>query len=92
MLLVRMSATPTGDGFRARFGLEVFLLLREAADLRPPRAGDAAHVGVVLLDGFVVALALDGQPVLGARQLVHQPLEVGVGLELRIVLADHHQA
>src|SRR5690242_14013810 len=79
-----------GHGFGAAFRLEV-LLGPEAADLRPPGAGDALDVAVVLLDGVVVALALHREPVLGARELVHQALEVAVGLELRIRFADRHQ-
>src|SRR5207237_10717652 len=70
-----------GNRARPAFRLEVFLR-REAADLRPPRPGDAPDVRVVLLDRVVVALALDRQAVLRARQLVHQALVGGVGLQL----------
>src|SRR5205823_13718030 len=60
-------------------------------DLPPPRPGDAPDVRVVLLDRVVVALALDRQAVLGARQLVHQALVGRVGLQLRVRLADRDQ-
>jgi hypothetical protein len=49
-------------------------------------------VGVVVLHRADVTLALDGDAVLGAFQLRLQLQEVLVGLELRIVLADHQQA
>ena len=41
---------------------------------------------------LVVAHPLDGDAVLGARQLVHQPVELLVRLELRVVLDDGQQA
>ena len=44
-----------------------------------------------MLHGLVVALPLDGQPVLGSGELVHQALERLVRLQLRIRLDDGEQ-
>src|SRR5437773_9250827 len=51
----------------------------------PPR-------GVVLLHALVVAHPLDRDSVFGARQLVHQPIELLVGFEVRIIFGDRQQA
>ena len=53
-------------------------------------AGKLPARGVVLLHALVVAHALDREAVLGAGELVHQAVELLVGLQLRIVL-DHRQ-
>src|SRR3954465_7395283 len=58
----------------------------EAEHLRRQVRRELTARRVVGLDGFVVAHALDGDAVLGAGELVHQPVELFVRLELRIVL------
>ena len=55
-------------------------------------AGKLPPRGVVLLHALVVAHAFDRDPVLGARQLVHQPVELFVRPQLRVVLDDGQQA
>ena len=54
--------------------------------------GELAARRVVVLHPLVVAHARDGQAVLGARELVHQAVELLVGLEVRIVLDHGEQA
>src|SRR3954471_14156266 len=53
---------------------------------------ELAHGDVVLLDRLDVAVARDRDAVLRALELRLQVAEIGVGLELRIVLRDHQQA
>src|SRR6185312_9678759 len=53
--------------------------------------GEGADHRVVLLHRLHVAVARHGDAVLGAFQLRLQVLEQAVGLQLRIVFADHHQ-
>src|SRR5207245_4000955 len=71
-----------GHGLEIRLGLE------------PSKAGDHA-VGedhqprVVVLHGLVVPPTLDGDPVLGARELPVELLEVLVGLKLLILFYVH---
>src|SRR6185436_11017649 len=55
--------------------------LLEPVHLRRHVAGKAPRRGVVFLDPLVVAHARDRQPVLGAGELVHQAVELFVGLE-----------
>ena len=63
-----------------------------AEDHRGEILREAAHERVVVLHRLDVAVARDGDAVLGAFELRLQILEEPVGLELRIVLADRHQA
>ena len=50
--------------------------------------GNCAARRVVRLNGFVVAHPLDRDAIFGAGELVHQPVELLVRLQLRIVLDD----
>ena len=52
--------------------------------------GELANGGVVFLDGFVVALAFDGDAVFGAFELHAEFLEALVALEIRVVFGDGH--
>ncbi|MDQ1132796.1 hypothetical protein QE386_001391 [Pseudoxanthomonas winnipegensis] len=70
---------------------EVGLLLG-AGHLGRQRLRELADIGVVVLHGLDVAAAGHGDAVLGAFQLRLQVAEVLVGLQGRIVLADHQQA
>src|SRR5208282_457575 len=54
--------------------------------------GELLDVGVVILQGVVVALPFDSDAVLGAGEFVLQSEEVFVGFQLRIILDDHKQA
>jgi hypothetical protein len=62
-----------------------------AEDLRGHIVREGADHPVVCLHRLHVAVACHGDAVLGAFQLRLQVLEQAVGLQLRIVLADHHQ-
>src|SRR3989442_1756610 len=75
---------------RLGWHLEVGLRLEaEAAGIE--RGREALHVRVVGTDGLVVAHALDRDPVLRARELVGQPGELCVGLQVGIALSDREQ-
>src|SRR5512139_2566271 len=54
--------------------------------------GEGTHRDVVCLDRGDVAVARDGDAVLGAFELRLQVAEQAVGLELRVVLGDQQQA
>src|ERR1035441_5898503 len=77
---------------RTLFRLEVCIVAGEARQAGYDVVGEQPNVGVVVLQGIVVPLTLDGDTVLGAGQLVLQAQEVFVGAQLRIVLDHHHQA
>src|SRR5574337_174727 len=62
-----------------------------AEHLRGQVVGEGADHRVVLLHRLYIAVTRDGDAVLGTFQLRLQVLEQAVGLQLRIVLADHHQ-
>ena len=53
---------------------------------------ELADGGVVCLDGFVVALAFDGDAVFGAFELYAEFLEALVALEVGVVFGDGHEA
>src|SRR5688572_25396761 len=57
-------------------------ILPEPEDLGGHVRGEAAPGRVVLLDPLVVTLSGDGDAIFGARQFVHEPLEVRVRLQL----------
>src|SRR5208337_1505531 len=52
---------------------------------------EKTDVGVVILDGLVIAAALDGDAVFGSGQLVLKGQEVLIGFEIGIVLDDGQQ-
>src|SRR6185312_10316782 len=70
--------------------LEVRLLLG-ADHLRREHRRETTDVRVVLLRRLVVIAARHGNTILGARQLILQPQETLVRLELRIRLGDGEQ-
>ena len=55
-------------------------------------AGKLPARRVVFLDALVVPHPFDGDAVFGAGQLVHQPIELLVRAELRVVLDDRQQS
>ena len=67
-------------GFAGCFGgLEVGFVAFEAGPAGEDAVGEQADVGVVGLDGVVVALAFHGDAIFGAGQFVLQSQEVFVG-------------
>jgi hypothetical protein len=64
-------------GFRR--GLEVGVVALEAGPTGENVVGEERDVGVVVLDQFIVAAALDGDAVFGAGQLILQAKEIFVG-------------
>lgn len=64
----------------AGFGFEVGVVAGEAAEAGYQTVGKEGDVGVVVLNGFVVAAALDGDAVLRAGQFVLEAEEILVGL------------
>src|SRR5688572_20903007 len=69
--------------FRRRVEHGVFV---EAEDPRRDVGRELPARGVVLLHALVVPHPLDREPVLGARELVHQPVERLVRPQLRVIL------
>jgi hypothetical protein len=67
-------------------GREVGVVAMEARPARENVIGKLANERVVGLQRIVVALALDGDAILGAGKLVLQAQEILIGLELRIIL------
>src|SRR5713226_2670888 len=65
---------------------EIIFVALEACPRGEQAIGEQPNVGVVVLQGIVVALALDGNTVLRPGQLVLQAEEVFIGLELGVVL------
>ena len=53
---------------------------------------ELANGGVVFLDGFVVALAFDGDAVFGAFELYAEFLETLIALQVRVVFGNSHEA
>src|SRR5262245_3857317 len=79
---------------RKRSGLRRHLeewILLESEYLRGHVGGEPAARRVVLLYSLVVAHAFDRDAVFGARQLVHQAVELLVGSKLRVVFGDQEQ-
>src|SRR6185437_3326163 len=70
--------------------LEIRLLLR-ADHLCGEHSRKAPDVGVVLLGRLIVIATSHGNPVLGSGQLILQPQETLVRLELRIRFGDREQ-
>src|SRR5204863_9028293 len=68
-------------GLRGRLEERIFL---EAERLRSQVGGKLAARRVIALHRLVVAHALDGDPVLRAGELVHQPVELLVRAQLRV--------
>src|SRR5437773_1575165 len=78
---------------RALLGLEVRLLVEARAEEGCDEDGGDAHArGVEGLGLLVEAHALDRDPVLGGLELRLEAQEVLVGLQLGVLLHDHHQA
>src|SRR5713226_1122133 len=75
-----------------RRSCEISLVTLEAGPTGEHAVWEQADIGVVVLQGFVVAPPLDGDAVFCACQLVLQAQKILVGLELRVVLDDHQQA
>src|SRR5262249_15293812 len=71
--------------------LEVLLRL-EAEAPGVERRREALDVRVVLADNVVVPHALHRDPVLGARELVREPRELLVRLEIGVALGDRQEA
>src|SRR5262245_54498461 len=74
---------------RRRFVERIVL---EAEQLGGQIARELPARRVVLLHRFVVALPGHGKTVLSTRELVHQAVELLVGLQLRIVLDDGEES
>src|SRR5277367_6280520 len=72
----------------AWFGFEVGVVAGEAAKAGDEAVGEEGDVGVVVLDGFVVAAALDGDAVFGAGEFVLETHEIFVGFELGIIFGE----
>ena len=68
-----------GDFAGAGFGFEVGVVAGEAAEAGYEAVGEERDVGVVVLDGFVVAAALDGDAIFGAGEFVLEAEEIFVG-------------
>src|SRR4051812_9963332 len=66
-------------------------MLLEAEDSSREVGGELPARGVVFAHAIVVSHALDRDAILGARELVHEPVELLVRPELRIVLDDREQ-
>src|ERR1039458_6415677 len=71
---------------------EVCVVRLEASPSRKNAVRKLLHVGVVVLQGVVIALAFDGDAVLGACEFVLQAQKVFVRLQLRIIFHDQQQA
>src|ERR1019366_2541387 len=71
--------------------LEVRRVLLVAGKPRVQAVRELQHIGVVILQRVVIALALDGNPVLRPRQLILQAQKILVRLQLRIILHDQQQ-
>src|SRR5579859_5036198 len=65
----------------AGFGFEVGVVASEAAEAGDQAVGEKRDVGVVVLNGFVVAAALDSDAVFRSSQLVLEAEKVFVGFE-----------
>src|SRR5688572_14106634 len=76
-------------GFFGHFVEGVFL---EAKNFRRDVRGELLGGRVVLLHALVVSHAFHRNPVLGARELVHQPVELFIRFELRVIFDDSEQA
>src|SRR5689334_16565327 len=72
--------------------LEVSVIPLESSPSGEDVSRELLHVRVVVLQRVVVPLALDGDPILSARQFILQPQEIFVRLQLRIVFYDEQQA
>src|ERR1035441_5148835 len=72
--------------------LQVCVVRLEAGPSRKNAVRKLLHVGVVVLQGVVIALAFDGDAVLGACEFVLQAQKVFVRLQLRIIFHDQQQA
>src|SRR6266853_795376 len=70
---------------------EVRVVTLESSPARKDIVRKESDVRVVVLDGVVVSLALDSDPVFRARQFVLQTEKVFVRFQLRIVFDDDEQ-
>src|SRR5262245_53025932 len=77
-----------GRGARSIGRLEVRVIGFESWPSREQAVRELLDVGVVVLEGIVVALALDSDAILGAGKFILQAHEIFVGFQLRIVLDD----
>src|SRR5579863_4510171 len=82
--LLRRRAEIHFRSFACSFGsFEVGVVASESRKARDDVVWEQADVGVVVLQGLVVATAFDGYPVFCARQLVLQAQEIFIRLQLR---------
>src|SRR5207245_10881729 len=77
---------------RSLGGFEVRIVGLETCPAGKYARGELLDVGVVVLQGVVVALPCHGDAIFSAGQLVLQAQKVFVRLQLRIVLPDHDKA
>ena len=68
-----------GDFAGAGFGFEVGVVAGEAAEASDEAVREERDVGVVVLHGFVVATAFDGDAIFGAGEFVLEAEEILVG-------------
>jgi hypothetical protein len=71
-----------------RISLEVLIPVMEAGHIRPDAIGELANVDVVVLEDLVVALAFDGDAVFGSGQLIGEPGELLVALQVGVLLLE----
>src|ERR1700688_1968097 len=71
---------------------EVSVIRLESRPSRENVVRKLLDVGVVVLQRVVITLALDRDPVLGAREFVLQAQEILIGPQLRIILHDQQQS
>src|SRR5580693_10135402 len=81
-----------GSLARALGRLKISVVLLEAGPAGEQAVRKLADESVISLNRIVVALTLDGNPILSARQFVLQPQKVLVRFELRIILNHRQQA
>src|SRR5437879_252119 len=88
-LVASMSGFTRNDAY---FKTEEGVVARESAHARHQTVRKERNERVVILDGLVVATALDGDAIFRARQLVLQAQKILIGFQLRIIFNHHEQA